>query len=361
MKIVDRGAGRVTKSITKGSTTRFQSEKVQRKGSSMQSKWYSYLIVVLCYLATVFFGQSFTLGGEISDSKNSVAKVLRATDIFGIDSVGNNIWAVGIHGSVFHSSDLGKTWKLQDTGTKGDLFSVCFVDSNEGWVVGYSGLILHTSDGGGHWAVQQREVAETKANLYKVGFVSKDKGWAVGEWSTILYTEDGGKTWVNQFPKQDKFFWGVSIVDSTFGWVVGEAGIIAGTTDGGKTWANQKSPGGEISLFGVYFKDPKRGWACGMDGLVILTRDGGKTWQRAETNTHAHLYSIKEAGNKLWAVGRNGVILCSLDEGLAWRKSEKTPVIYSWLIDIVYRDDNLILAGANGAVLVGKNGGETWR
>jgi photosystem II stability/assembly factor-like uncharacterized protein len=313
-------------------------------------------LLVVFLLAASSFVWAADLGGS-----NSVSKLMRNSDIFGVACVKKDIWAVSVKGSVFHSPDLGKSWELHDTGVDNELYSVSFVDNQEGWAVGRFGIILHTSDGGRHWDVQQREVAEKKANLFAVKFVTTERGWAVGEWATILRTEDGGKTWQNHPLGIDKFLWGISVVDSTHVWVVGETGIIASSVDGGKTWTEQKSPAGETTLFGVFFKDRMTGWACGMDGLIILTKDGGKTWHEIKPRAASvPLYRITQVGNKLWAVGRNGVILNSIDGGLTWRRAEKTPLVFNWLIDIASNSDTIILGGEKGTLLVSTNGGESW-
>ena len=56
--------------------------------------------------------------------------------------------------------------RKQTSGTTNNLFSVHFVNANEGWAVGASNLILHTANGGATsifklaWATWHRDLGE---------------------------------------------------------------------------------------------------------------------------------------------------------------------------------------------------------
>ncbi|MBN2468048.1 MAG: hypothetical protein JXD19_07850 [Deltaproteobacteria bacterium] len=337
----------------------------------------------------------------------TAGKIMRMADLYGIDSTGGDIWAVGPKGMIFHTVNMGKTWDLQETGIGNELFSVSFAD-NHGWAVGRFGVVLHTEDRGEHWEVQQREIADRKPSLYKVQFVNATTGWAVGEWGTIIHTVDGGKSWTSQslltatgegeditgdespeeeaaldqpddegiFEEEfiegdeagdalvsagDKFLYGLYFVNSECGWVVGESGTIGHTADGGNTWVLQESPQGRKSLYSVYFRDVETGWACGIDGTIIYTNDGGDTWNAASAvPTEESLYDVVLHEEVLWTVGKKGIILSSADGGKTWKFGDNNPVVYYWLIDLVSAEGNLIIAGGHGAVLISPDGGRTW-
>jgi photosystem II stability/assembly factor-like uncharacterized protein len=59
-------------------------------------------------------------------------------------------------------------------------------------VVGGGGTILKTSDGGRNWIAQNSGTSET---LWTVYFTDANIGWAVGMWGTVLKTTNGGKIW----------------------------------------------------------------------------------------------------------------------------------------------------------------------
>src|SRR5205085_1562564 len=60
-------------------------------------------------------------------------------------------WAVGSDGSIFATTDGGRTWRAQTSGVRAHLYSVAFADERVGVVVGDRGTLLVTADGGATW------------------------------------------------------------------------------------------------------------------------------------------------------------------------------------------------------------------
>src|SRR5262245_35152687 len=84
-----------------------------------------------------------------------------------------------------------------------ELTAVTFVDADRGWAVGDRGVIWHTSDGGRNWKLQNSGVT---CRLEAVQFIDADNGVVVGGWTqpythethgAALRTRDGGRTWQN--------------------------------------------------------------------------------------------------------------------------------------------------------------------
>ena len=79
-----------------------------------------------------------------------------ATSFRTVATVGNDIWAGGSGGALFHSADGGQTWKAvsleapsgAETGT---ITSIRFSDAQHGVVVTDNGKRWSTSDGGATW------------------------------------------------------------------------------------------------------------------------------------------------------------------------------------------------------------------
>jgi photosystem II stability/assembly factor-like uncharacterized protein len=63
--------------------------------------------------------------------------------------------------------------------------SVQFVSDDEGWIVGRGGTILRSSNAGRSWIEQE---SGTKQNLFAL-FMTKKNGWAVGSNGLILRYE----------------------------------------------------------------------------------------------------------------------------------------------------------------------------
>jgi len=101
--------------------------------------------------------------------------------------------ASGSYGTVLYTTDNGKNWRAQATGTTEHLFGLTFVTKQMGWAVGSRGTILHTRDGGRSWI--NSSLSEDLA-LSSVAFVNSTRGWIVGEFGVIFQTQNGGKNWI---------------------------------------------------------------------------------------------------------------------------------------------------------------------
>jgi hypothetical protein len=74
-----------------------------------------------------------------------------------------------------------------------DFNAVHFVNAVNGWIVGHEGTILHSTDGGKSWLTQ---ASGTRTSLTAIAFTDSNTGWAVGIGGTILHSTDGGKSWI---------------------------------------------------------------------------------------------------------------------------------------------------------------------
>lgn len=240
------------------------------------------------------------------------------------DPVTGNVWVVGNGGVILNTTDRGATWTQQASGETGTLYSICFVNENEGpaelgWVVGDGGVIIHTEDGGATWEPQVSDISE---QLRSVFFANRSRGWAVGAAGRILATTDGGSEWgvqaegiTNQDMESVDFAPlrpGESVV--TQGWAIGLNASILHTSDG-RRWTRQTAARGltNEALYGVFFDSSTKGWAVGDLGPMILnTNNGGTTWnsspaRHAGSKNLYDLFFISAADG--WAVGSGGKIL----------------------------------------------------
>lgn len=71
------------------------------------------------------------------------------------------------------------------------LYGIFFVSPFQGWVVGQEGVIARTSDGGRQWEFQS---SGTREALYDVGAVGNE-GWIVGDKGVVLVSQNGGMEW----------------------------------------------------------------------------------------------------------------------------------------------------------------------
>jgi photosystem II stability/assembly factor-like uncharacterized protein len=73
-----------------------------------------------------------------------------------VSVVGDNVWAGGSGGALFHSSDGGQNWSKQPIGSLPDLetdtiVAIRFTDTTRGVVTTEGGARWSTSDGGATW------------------------------------------------------------------------------------------------------------------------------------------------------------------------------------------------------------------
>src|SRR6266568_5336372 len=123
----------------------------------------------------------------------------------------------------------GVRWVWQNPLPQGnDLFGLSFTDASNGTAVGLHGTIVRTTDGGRHWIVQP---SGTTNWLYGVSFVDANIGTAVGANGSILRTTDGGRHWISQTSGTTNTLLAVSFTDANAGTAVGENGTILSTTD----------------------------------------------------------------------------------------------------------------------------------
>ena len=270
-------------------------------------------------------------------------------------------WASGRWGCILHTSDGGKTWERQKTGTDLTLSSVFFIDPKRGWAVGEEGAIIHTGDGGKTWTKQK---SPQPFFHMRVLFITPMLGFIVSERTHILSTNDGGKNWEVRFKDEDYILKALSFPDATNGWAVGEYEFVYNTRDGGKTWVRQAGKFGlsELTgdveagnyLFDVVAIDPQRVWAVGIDGYVIKTVDGGKSWQEIKTKapkTQLFSIAVTQDGRTI-VIGGDGAFLTSSDGGATWRTPVFTPPItYSWIYGVGRRGNaGFVAVGAGGVI-----------
>jgi photosystem II stability/assembly factor-like uncharacterized protein len=238
-----------------------------------------------------------------------------------------HLWASGQAGDIGHSSDGGRTWKPQQSGTTRHLLDIAFVNTQRGIAIGDYGTLLRTDDGGATW---------TKVPLPEDTKLPPDVAEVVAPGDILLYS--------------------IAFTDPDHVWIAGEFGVILASSDGGVTW-HQQSSSVETTLFGISFADQQRGWAVGLDSTLLHTSDGGISWRKVPIDTpkgfSLALYDVQVRGSYGWAVGNSGLLLNSKDSGATWQLVD-VPVQLrgSWLCGVsLLGDGRGVLVGAKGLVL----------
>lgn len=276
-------------------------------------------------------------------------------------------WAVGDLGTIIATTDGGKTWKPQMSRSESmlsllgsSLSSVHFAaDAMTGWAVGKGGTIVSTTDGGKNWLPQTSGIG---TSLNSVHFAEDGKtGWAVGDFGTIVVTTDGGRIWSAQTSGTGVHLKSVYFAaDAITGWVVGDFGTIVATIDGGNTWVPQSSGVG-APLSSVHFTTARVGWAVG-GSAIVATADGGKTWVVQTTGTEVELNSVRFSADAKsgWAVGYLGTILATTDGGGTWVTQTRGARAAMSSVHFTTDGKSGWAVGENGTITATNNGGRTW-
>ncbi len=149
-----------------------------------------------------------------------------------IEIVGNKVWVASTSGTVYYSSDRGKSWEIQQTPilsgepTEG-IYSVDFYDENLGFGIGGDYLKptsnaknkILTKDGGKTWKL----VADGQEPGYKscAQFVpnSGGKGIVTVGFTGVSYSNDQGETWR---PLSEEGFYTIRFLNESVAYAAGK-------------------------------------------------------------------------------------------------------------------------------------------
>lgn len=264
----------------------------------------------LCYVA----------GGEVFDR----ATVLKSTDggytwqatsypdagksMFGLDiSPTGGIYMCGVDGTVLHSLDTGRSWKVGRILNWSYYVGVSYATADTGVFVS---TILQRGGAIVQVDTAFRIVQEDSFlfGLNEVYMVSPAEGYVIG-YGAVLKTNDHRRTWVYQDVHGDDFT--AMDIHGAEIWMCGSNGGIYHTTNGGERWERLRN-GNSLAiprymLRDILFTDRDHGWAVGDDGLLIYTENGGNNWMEYEHFTSNTLRSIAKCPNgDLLIVGDKG-------------------------------------------------------
>jgi photosystem II stability/assembly factor-like uncharacterized protein len=267
-------------------------------------------------------------------------------------------WASGTRGRVAHTSDGGRTWKVDTIpeASSLDLRAIFATNGRRIWTMSAGpadsgqAKIFHTEDGT-NWS-RQFNTSEKGVFLDALGFWDNDHGIALSDPTDgklfVLVTDDGGKGWSRVPPERAPAMLTGEAAFAASGTclvVQGKSNVWIGTggaatarvfrsTDRGRTWSVADTPvhaGGSASgIFSVAFADATHGVAVGGDYTkprqpfdnVAITSDGGQTWRVAHgPMPQGYMSGVAfvpgTSGRSLVAVGLAGTAR-SDDAGDSW-------------------------------------------
>jgi photosystem II stability/assembly factor-like uncharacterized protein len=260
-----------------------------------------------------------------------------SNDLFSIQFLdADNGYAVGESGTVLKTTDGGLNWTNVSPASSGNVQDLSFITKNEGYIVmgdpsGWptpattSGELWYTANGGTSWT--QISFGHTASRL-AVHFLSSTNGWIVGThhdhswpWPPAEQTSNGGSNWTPGSSALTMWIYDIQMDSPTLGWMIGNdqsnAGIVQNTTDG-NSWSTQSIPTTE-ALYGLDFNDASNGYAVGDAGTVIGTSNGGSSWTTQSSGTSSNLQSISFGTvSHGFACGSGGTIISTTNSGSTW-------------------------------------------
>jgi len=324
-------------------------------------KTYKITLVVLITLLTLssceFIDDIFTNDSGV-DVQTYSCDIPNLRDVFFINkSVG---YAVGSEGMIKKTSDGGKTWNSQESGTTLSLTTVFFIDENIGYATGAynpkcteedcnkSGILLKTTNGGKKW---EKEFKPDIAFFYDIYFIDENNGIGVlltmEDERIAATTEDGGNTWnyLNLKMPNINFSNNHSIekifVKDNVCYLLGDDQLIYKSIDLFKTWESIYAP---VEIRNASFISSEIGFIYGFttENLNIYkTSNGGKNWNKITQSNDAHGFShffdesngfcidynseYPPFGDFPQAVSTN--IYFTMDGGSTWQSEEHPEVI----------------------------------
>lgn len=260
---------------------------------------------------------------------------------------GRRIVAVGEHGVVALSDDVGAHWRqARSVPTSASLTAVRFADERTGWAVGHGGVVLATRDGGESWQLQTdgRALAALAQHAARGRAASGEASAVALLKSTDLLVADG----------PDKPLLDLHVVDAQRVMVVGACGLCFETVDGGHSWSSAMdridNPKAQ-HLYALHARGDT--WLlAGEQGLLLRSHDAGRSFRRIASPYAGSWFTIAATPRGRWLLaGLRGNAFFSDDDGERWMRLDGAPPA-SFVGSAALPDGSVLLANQAGQILV---------
>ena len=334
-------------------------------------------IVVMAYCTSVFGVDLLELPAIQSDvaSKTLLLDVNERPD--------GTLVAVGTHGVIILSDDLGLSWEQSSVPASVTLTGVYFPTPEKGWAVGHDGLILHSTDGGVSWSKQldghqlNQQIVEVAELIVEQNqealdalleqeepdeYAIEDAEFALGEAEFMLEGAMDDTAAGPVRPLLDVWF-----RNDNEGYVVGAYGMLLHTDDGGNNWelvSNRMDNPQAFHLNQISAAPDGTLFIAGEAGFVFRSMDGGMSWDTLEPGYEGSFYGIlyppnDDGGYDVLAYGLRGNLFVSSDQGESWEPLDSGTTITLTSGDLL-EDGTVFLSGQGGTILVRSPGSETF-
>ncbi len=187
-----------------------------------------------------------------------------------VDKVGDKLFAVGEHGIILSSIEVGKNWQQHEVAYKGLFTSFNFSDSNTGLFVAHDSVLFRTEDGGKSFQKISIQ-SENSISFMKAKWLSTEDALIVGDFGSVFRSSDGGISWKKEIVIDEKFdrhLYDILVSEQGI-FIIGESGTVLFKRNISDDWVLIDVPyagsffGGIIHNKEIYF--------FGMRGNILST------------------------------------------------------------------------------------------
>ncbi len=291
-------------------------------------------------------------------------------NIYDVQTIGSEVWAVASSGGVGHSTDNGEHFEFvetpafnQSSDTYHTMYSVDFYDQNNGIIVGKDGFLMKTTDDGQNWTTNT-QIADLFGtdDIESVVYHSDGKVWVCGYGGKIGYSSDFGETWVLQNSGTGNSLYSISMNENGRGFVASNNGspddaTYLYTENFGEDWSIvHPDIDGEPTLFSVK-QIGNDVIFTGDDGYIGISHDGGQTFTHHPLagGNNIRMYDVVMNGNTGYAVGWKSTVLKTTDNWETFEVVDNNFGSYFSAIDLD-NNQNLLAVGWHGTIVKSTDG-----
>jgi gliding motility-associated-like protein len=263
--------------------------------------------------------------------------------IIKLASVNNKVFAFSNSDSLFQTSNNGLSWTFIDTGiTDGQ----CLAAADGNLYLGTNSGIYISADEGLSW-----NVTLSVPNVYSID--ASEHYVLASTYNGIYFSNTSGTSWIKEFFLQDYYALtsnGNTVILGSQFWNDTYRSI-----DGGNSWSLSTNL---TTINCAVYHDSV--FLAGNNFGVFRSDDGGLNWSMKNSGlTNSHVYEVINLKGKLFAATINGVYT-SADNGDSW-KAANNGLPLDYVIAMIAKGDNLIVALAYHGIYYSNDNGESWK